>query len=105
MIVDFEAGLFLLPSICAAAPEGPKQVIPAAQLFPGERGSLLREYWTGIPGGSVANLTASPAYPDAPTALATYGADPAMLTALGAILAGEETARGRLPVTTGDLSP
>ncbi|HEY8602495.1 MAG TPA: beta-N-acetylhexosaminidase [Thermomicrobiales bacterium] len=39
------------------------------------------------------------AYPAAPTALATYGADPMMLTALGAILVGEETARGRLPVS------
>ena len=39
------------------------------------------------------------AYPTAPTALATYGADPTMLTALGAVLSGEETARGRLPVS------
>lgn len=41
------------------------------------------------------------AYPAAPTALATYGADAAMLNALGAVLAGEEEARGRLPVTVG----
>ena len=34
--------------------------------------------------------------PPSPTALATYGADAAMLEALGAVLAGEETARGRL---------
>ena len=39
------------------------------------------------------------AYPTVPTALATYGADPAMLHALGAVLAGEEQARGHLPVT------
>jgi beta-N-acetylhexosaminidase len=39
------------------------------------------------------------AYPAAPTALAAYGADPTMLDALGAVLAGEETARGTLPVT------
>jgi beta-N-acetylhexosaminidase len=39
------------------------------------------------------------AYPTAQTTLATYGADPTMLTALGAVLSGEETARGRLPVT------
>ena len=39
------------------------------------------------------------AYPQAPTALAAYGADRTMLAALGAALAGEEVARGRLPVT------
>lgn len=39
------------------------------------------------------------AYPATRTALATYGADPAMLDALGAVLAGEERARGRLPVS------
>jgi len=39
------------------------------------------------------------AYPTLPTALATYGADPAMLDALGAALLGELTPRGRLPVT------
>lgn len=39
------------------------------------------------------------AYPGLPTALATYCADPAMLTALGAALSGAERARGRLPVT------
>ena len=39
------------------------------------------------------------AYPAAPTALATYGADPAILTALGAVLTGDERPRGRLPVT------
>ena len=39
------------------------------------------------------------AYPAAPTALATYGADRTMLGALGAALAGEATARGRLPVS------
>ncbi len=39
------------------------------------------------------------AYPDAPTALATYGADRTMLGALGAVLAGETDALGRLPVS------
>ena len=39
------------------------------------------------------------AYPALPTALATYGADPTMLDALGAALIGELTPRGRPPVT------
>jgi beta-N-acetylhexosaminidase len=39
------------------------------------------------------------AYPQAPTVLAAYGADRTMLGALGAVLTGEERARGRLPVT------
>ncbi len=39
------------------------------------------------------------AYPAVPTALATYGADAAMLDALGAALASEAAPRGRLPVT------
>jgi beta-N-acetylhexosaminidase len=38
-------------------------------------------------------------YPTVPTVFATYGAEPSMLEALSAALAGETTARGRLPVT------
>lgn len=36
-------------------------------------------------------------YPTVPTALAIYGAEPAMLAALTAVLAGDTPARGRLP--------
>jgi beta-N-acetylhexosaminidase len=39
------------------------------------------------------------AYPAVPTVFATYGAEPSMLDALSATLAGETTARGDLPVT------
>jgi len=30
-------------------------------------GTILREYWTGIDGGAVTDLTGNPAYPDSPT--------------------------------------
>ena len=45
------------------------------------------------------------AYPAAPTALATYGDDPAMIAALGAALAGEAAPGGRLPVSLPGLYP
>ncbi len=38
---------------------------------PGAAGSILREYWTGIPGGAVNDLTNSAAFPDSPSG-ATY---------------------------------
>jgi GH35 family endo-1,4-beta-xylanase len=50
-----------------ASPSQPRQVIPAGQLFPSERGGLLREVWTGLPGSQVSDLTSSPSYPAAPS--------------------------------------
>ena len=44
-----------------------KQVIPAAQLFPSERGSLLREYWSGVTGSTIADLTGRATYPNTPS--------------------------------------
>ncbi len=49
----------------------PQEIIPTAQLFPSSRGSLLREYWTGIAGGAVSALTSNAAYPDSPTGAST----------------------------------
>jgi hypothetical protein len=42
--------------------------LEAARLIPGlNTGTILREYWTGIAGASVSNLTSSAAYPNSPT--------------------------------------
>lgn len=45
------------------------QPIPAANLFPSERGSIERRIWTGVVGTDVAALTALAAYPDDPTSV------------------------------------
>jgi GH35 family endo-1,4-beta-xylanase len=50
-----------------ASPSQARQVIPSSQLFPSERGGILREVWTGIPGTQVSDLTSSPDYPDRPS--------------------------------------
>jgi len=34
---------------------------------PGPAGSLLREYWTGLSGSAITNLTSSPLYPNSPS--------------------------------------
>lgn len=54
--------------------EGPgviKQPIPSSALAllpePAGTGEILREWWTGISGTAVSDLTSHPAYPDAPT--------------------------------------
>jgi hypothetical protein len=43
-----------------------KEVVPAAQLTPSDRGSIRVEGWDQIPGGAVSALTGDPRYPDAP---------------------------------------
>jgi beta-N-acetylhexosaminidase len=72
-----------------------------ANRFPAQADFVAQILGWGKP--TVAVALADPydslAYPAAPTALAAYGADPTMLNALGAALAGDETARGKLPVT------
>lgn len=72
-----------------------------ANRFPGQ--AALVEAVRGWGKPTLAVALADPydalAYPALPTALATYGADVAMLEALSAALAGEAKARGRLPVT------
>jgi beta-N-acetylhexosaminidase len=73
----------------------------AANRLPAQAAAIATIASWGLP--IVAVALADPydtlAYPTLPTALATYGADPAMLDALGAALRGELTPRGRLPVT------
>lgn len=49
----------------------PRQVIPAGQLFPAERGAVLREVWDNVSGTSVANLTAASGYPNSPSSAGT----------------------------------
>lgn len=48
-----------------------RQIIPSARLYPEseapERGTILLEHWGGLPGTSLAALTALPAFPDRPT--------------------------------------
>jgi GH35 family endo-1,4-beta-xylanase len=39
-----------------------QQVIPVGQLFPSQRGGLLREVWTNVPGTQLSDLTNSPNY-------------------------------------------
>jgi GH35 family endo-1,4-beta-xylanase len=45
-----------------ASPSQAQQVIPVGQLFPSQRGGLLREVWTNVPGSQVSDLTNSPNY-------------------------------------------
>jgi GH35 family endo-1,4-beta-xylanase len=49
----------------------PRQVVPAGQLFPAERGVISRDVWNNVNGTSVANLTANAGYPNAPTTSGT----------------------------------
>jgi GH35 family endo-1,4-beta-xylanase len=49
----------------------PRQVIPAGQLFPAERGSITREVWSGIGGTSVSNLTGNVNFPNNPSTAGT----------------------------------
>ena len=51
-----------------SSPSQPRQVIPAGQLFPSERGGLLSETWTGVPGDQVSDLTGSAAFQGPATA-------------------------------------
>jgi autotransporter-associated beta strand protein len=50
--------------------ERAREVIPTARLFPARvdkaAGSLLKEHWSGIPGGAVSSLTSDANYPDKP---------------------------------------
>jgi len=46
------------------------EIIPQTQLYPAEAGgtgTILREWWTGISGTSISDLTSSPDYPDNPS--------------------------------------
>ena len=43
-----------------------KRILIPTEPIDAPTGSILYEYWTGIGGGSVANLTAQPDYPDGP---------------------------------------
>lgn len=53
-----------------SAPGLPREVIPAARLFPAqtapERGSILAEYWTGLTGTNLATLTNHARFPARP---------------------------------------
>ena len=73
----------------------------AANRLPAQAAAIaaIREWGLPIVAVALADPYDTRAYPTLPTALATYGADPAMLEALGAALVGELTPRGRLPVT------
>lgn len=51
-----------------------REVVPAGQAFPAERGGVSREVWTGIPGTAVADLTAAAGYPNSPAAADTVTA-------------------------------
>ncbi|MFZ9024512.1 MAG: PA14 domain-containing protein, partial [Anaerohalosphaeraceae bacterium] len=45
-----------------------KVLVPTAEVVSATAtGSILREYWTGITGSAVADLTSDPSYPDSPT--------------------------------------
>jgi GH35 family endo-1,4-beta-xylanase len=44
-----------------------REVVPAGQLFPAERGTITREVWNNITGTSVSNLTSNSNYPNSPT--------------------------------------
>ncbi|HZN69903.1 MAG TPA: PA14 domain-containing protein [Tepidisphaeraceae bacterium] len=56
-----------------SSPSQPKQVIPASQLTPSDRGSILVEAWDGLAGGAVSDLTSDPRYPSAPTGAGEAG--------------------------------
>jgi beta-N-acetylhexosaminidase len=73
----------------------------AANRLPAQAAAIaaIRAWGPPIVAVALADPYDSRAYPALPTALATYGADPAMLDALGAALLGELTPRGRPPVT------
>ncbi len=46
------------------------EIIPQTQLYPAEAGgtgTILREWWTGISGNAISELTSSPDYPDNPS--------------------------------------
>lgn len=55
-----------------SAPGLPREVIPAARLFPAqtapERGSILAEFWTGLAGTNLATLTNHARFPTKPDA-------------------------------------
>jgi len=51
----------------AADIAGQTFTITVSDALPPPNGNILREYWTGIGGGSVSNLTSNPNYPDNPT--------------------------------------
>jgi autotransporter-associated beta strand protein len=54
-----------------SSPTQPKQIIPTDRLLPAaespERGSILLEHWTDLPGANLDALTTAPAYPSRPT--------------------------------------
>lgn len=50
-----------------SSPSQTLQVVPQSRLSPAARGSILREYWIGIPGSQVADLTSSPAFAGVPS--------------------------------------
>jgi len=76
----------------------------AANRLPAQAAAIAAIRSWGLP--IIAVALADPydirAYPTLPNALATYGADPAMLDALGTALRGELTPRGRPPVTVSE---
>ena len=43
-----------------------RSIVPTTRLFPSERGSILKETWTGVVGSSVAALTSIAQYPNSP---------------------------------------
>lgn len=44
-------------------------VCASSALFAEDRGTILREYWLGISGNAVSDLTADPRFPASPTGL------------------------------------
>jgi autotransporter-associated beta strand protein len=54
-----------------ASPSRARQVIPAAKMYPNRvdkaGGSILKEYWSGIPGTAISTLTSDPNYPSKPS--------------------------------------
>ena len=53
-----------------ASPSRPREVIPTSRLYPTRAakagGSLMKEHWTGIAGGSISSLTGNANYPNKP---------------------------------------
>lgn len=54
-----------------SSPSQPREIIPARQLFPSERGTITNEIWTGVTGSSIADLTNLPTFPSAPSTVSS----------------------------------
>ncbi len=50
-----------------SSPSQRAEVVPQERLYPSARGSILREYWTEIPGTRLSRLTDNPTFPSQPS--------------------------------------